>query len=196
VETGICGDSLINTRPGTKAGVLMYLPNMNPESNTRDGDHTPHETSLTLSFSALLIAYIETVSIVRKAVYHTPRHPNGGQLYQCIEWDFGHPPFDKQWTVFATPKYRKRRVRLDTFAKERAAVWLQAERAAAPESWKDVVSPPIGLARGARVSLRLQTTGVVNWVDAVVVTSQPLKFNVTVLPHTLCRTDTSMFFVS
>jgi hypothetical protein len=191
VEYGICGDSLIDTIPGSKAGVLMYLPNMKPES----GD-VQHETSLTLSFSALLLAYIETVSIVRREVYRTPHHPRGGQMYTSIEWDFTHAPFTKPWDVFSTGTHKTRDINICDFAKERAALWLQAERIASPDSWKESVPRCVGLSKGDRVSLRLYNPGVTNWVGAVVVDESGPEFDVPIPPNTLCRTDTSMFFVS
>lgn len=193
VEHGICGDSLIDTIKGSKAGILMYLPNMNPETNSLAGHNVSHETALTLSFSALLLAYIETVSIVRKEVYRTPHHPRGGQVYANIEWDFTHLPFHKPWMVFAHPKSNAREVRIDSFAVERAAVWLRAERVAVPDAWKDPV--PRALAKGTRVSLRLHEPGVHNWVGAVVTDEEGPTFDVPVPPHTLCRTDDAMFFV-
>ena len=196
VEYGVCGDSLVNTIKGSKAGILMYLPNMNPETNSRSGQDVHHETSLTLSFSALLLAYIETVSLVRKEVFRTPRHPQGGKMYPHAEWDFTHVPFNKPWMVFATSKTRTREIRIDRFAQGRASVWLQAERAASPESWKDTVPRVIGLTKGERVHLRVQGPGVINWVGAVVTDPEGPTFNVPVPPNTLCRTSTSMFFIS
>lgn len=187
VENGICGDSLINTIQGSKAGVLMYLPNMKPESTGNE-----HETSLTLAFSAILIAYIETMSIVRKEVFRATHHPHGGKLYPNIEWDFTHLPFSKPWMVFAS---RSRYINLGEFAKARAVVWLQAERAASPDAWKDGVPRNVGLTVGERVQLRMQAPGVANWVEAVVTDTAGPTFSVTVPPHTLCRTDASMFFV-
>jgi hypothetical protein len=188
VEFGICGDSLTDTIPGSRAGVLIYLPNMRTDTHECD---VQHETSMTLSFSALLLAYVETVSLVRKQVYRTPHHPHGGKLYPGIEWDFAHVPFNKPWRVSVD-----KTIHMREFARERASVWLRAERTASPDAWRCTIPRSLPLRRGDQVRLRLTSPGIAKWVDALVVDPKGPTFDVSLTPNTLCRTDTSMFFVS
>jgi len=170
VEYGVCGDSLIQTIPGSKAGVLMYLPRMGGEMDTCN------ESPTTISFSALLIVYIETVSRVRREIYANPSHPYGGRMYRGIEWDHTHVPFSKPWPVTSDTG---RVINLHTFSQRRADVWLQAERIASPDMWKCSVSriiptPSPTLSKGDIVHVRFSAHGVSRWVETTVHDVNPL----------------------
>ena len=177
----------------------MYLPSMSSVSNGMAGQDVCHETSLTLSFSALLIVYVETLSLVRRAVYETPYHPCGGKMYSSVAWDYSHVPFSSPWTVCTNPGTKQRNINLSEFASKRAVVWLRAEREASPESWKEPVplTVDLGLSVGDSVSLRLQKSGINTWIASIVTRTSPhLAFDVPCPPHTLCHTNSRIFFVS
>lgn len=187
VEVGVCGDSLVNTLAGTKAGVLMYLPNMDIGINAKGGEDVCYDSTIALTFSALLIVYIEALSIVRREVYMNPYHPKGGIEYPGLEWDFHHTPFTKPWTVASQ---HKSPINLYQYAKERARAWIQAEMAASPVSWK---SPPPGLNQmvvvaNEPVAIRLKKRGVDQWIQTMLTDPR-------ITPHTLCYHNVcGMFF--
>ena len=185
VEVGVCGDSLVNTLVGTKAGVLMYLPNMNVVVNGNAGEDVCYDSTLALTFSALLIVYIEALSIVRREVYMNPHHPRAGMQYPGMEWDFFHTPFAKPWTVAS---HHKSPINLYTYAKERARAWIQAEMTASPKSWSK--SPPVGVVKQVSkepVAIRLQKRGIHHWIQTVITDTR-------VTPDTLCYRNPDMFF--
>jgi hypothetical protein len=163
VEVGVCGDSLINTTPGTKAGVLLYLPNMNIMTNGKLGEVVCYDSTVTLSFSALLIVYIEALSLVRREVYMNPHHPMGGVEYPSVEWDFFHVPFTNPWVVAS---HHKKPINLYKYAKDRARVWIQAEMTASPASW---ASPPpssrLKELSDDPIAIRLEKRGVTRWIQ-------------------------------
>lgn len=164
VEYGVMGDSLVDTTESTRAGVLMYLPSMDVAANAAAGEDVCYESNLTLAFTAILIAYIETVSIVRKIVYSTPQHPLGNQPYACMQWDFSHTPFETPWTVASAHKKHKSK-NLYKFALERAARWVAAETVARPEHWKPPVpAPPPPPDDDTVVDVRVHKAGVCTWL--------------------------------
>lgn len=174
LEYGVCGDSLMQTIPGTKAGVLMYLPSMGGAMDTC------YESAMSMSFSALLIVYIETVSLVRKAIYATPSHPLGGRIYGAVEWDHAHVPFSTPWPVASDTG---RTINMRAFVERRVEVWLQAERVAAPEAWKPRarrMTPSPTIDKGDTVYIRFDAHGVSRWEETAVRDVTPL---VLTTPH-------------
>lgn len=161
VEYGVMGDSMVDTNERTRAGVLMYLPSMDVAANGAAGEDVCYESNMSLAFTAILVAYIETVSIVRKIVYSTPYHPHGNQSYACIQWDFSHTPFEKLWTVASAHK-RKKTKNLYKFALDRAAVWVAAEAVARPEHWKTPV--PLNIPSHDAIDVRVHKHGVCRWL--------------------------------
>ena len=161
VEVGVCGDSLVDTMPGTKAGVLVYLPNMNIMANGKQGEDVCYDSTISLTFSALLMVYTEALSIVRKAVYVNPRHPRGGVEYPNIEWDFFHTPFTKPWVVGPN----KTPINLHLYAKERARFWIQAEMVASPLSW---TTPPSRTPEDKNdpLAVKMEKRGVNTWIQS------------------------------
>ena len=167
VEYGVLGDALLNTLPHTKQGLLMYMSTMNTQSAARSGD-VCYETSLSLSFSALLLAYAETLSRVRRAVYEHPTHPRGGVDYAAREWDYTHSAITR-YPVATPPDKPARTLNLASFAAGKAAMWLRAEKLANPTAW---ASPPALCSKdvhvGMKCELRMWSPGVTTWVDACV----------------------------
>ena len=198
VEYGVCGDSLMGVMPGTKAGVLLYISNMSIESAVRDGDVCT-ETSLTLSFSALLLAYAEMLSIVRRTVYEHSTHPCGGVDYAARAWDYSHVPYRNPFPVH-TPRVDKptRTLDLAEFAAQRAQLWLEAERAACPDAWTSQHSM-LSTDRvhvGMPLAMRLRASGVDAWVAAEVTCVDPLEFDVSVPTHCLAIVDDQVVVVN
>lgn len=167
VEYGICGDSLVNSIPHTKQGVLMYVSTTNTESASRSGD-VCYETSLSLSFSALLLAYIETLSLVRRAVFEHPFHPNSGIDYPSREWDYAHVPYNKPFPVACLPNSPARNIDISQFAAKKAKMWLCAEASANPTAWTRPYPTltPRTVYIGAVVCIRIQKHGVMTWIAA------------------------------
>jgi hypothetical protein len=165
VEYGVCGDSLVNTLPHTKQGVLMYVSNMNTESAARSGD-VCYESSMSLSFSALLLAYVETLSLVRRAVYEHPTHPYGGVDYESRDWDYTHTPFTSPYPVACLNNKPVRTVNIASFASKKAAIWLDAEKSANPEAWTcapQLCSKDVHV--GMKCAVRMWSLGVTTWVN-------------------------------
>jgi len=183
VEVGVCGDSLVDTISGSRAGILMYLPNMSVMANAPQQD-VCYDSTKTIAFSALLILYAEALSIVRKEVYTTPHHPMGGQPYPCMEWDFAHVPFSKPWTVSTSSK-NKHTVDIHEYARERARAWVRAEMVASPESWKPApTNPHTTTTTSGPVYAMTSKRGVNRWVRA----SNPQ-------PGSLCYQNDRMFYI-
>jgi hypothetical protein len=187
VEVGVEGDSLIDTIPGSRAGVLMYLPTMSILANGSDGQDVCYESTLTLTFSALVILYAETISIVRRKIYQTPQHPLGGRPYACMEWDFAHIPFSSPWKTSST----KTTINIHEYAKERARAWLRAETAASPEAWRPRIptSPQPIIEDDAHVVVRTQKRGINRWEHTT-------KKRIKTTPETsLCFHNGIMFYI-
>jgi hypothetical protein len=161
VEAGVGGDSLIDTIPGSRAGILLYLPTMSILANGTDGQDVCYDSTLTLTFSALVILYAETISIVRREIYKTPQHPMGGQPYSCMKWDFAHVPFSSPWLTSSA----KKNINIHEYAKERARAWLRAEVAASPDSWKPRIptSPQPNIEDHEHILVRTQKRGINRW---------------------------------
>lgn len=179
VEYGMYGDSLVDTIPHTKAGVLMYLPNMG---------------SLSMSFSALLIVYVESVSLVRRAMYKNSSHPLGGRAYPGIEWDYSHVPYTTPWPVFSSSV---KSVCLSEFAERRARVWIQAEQAASPDRWKPHIPRTVPHLRpGDTIHVRHEAPGVTRWVRATVKSTNPLVLDVEHAPQSVLFAHNVFFRVT
>ena len=193
VEYGVTGDSLVDTLPHTRQGVLMYVSNMNTEAASRTGD-VCYETSTSLSFSALLLAYAETLSLVRRAVYEHPTHPCGGTDYAARVWDYTHVPYTHPFPVACAAENPPRTVNIAEFASKKAKVWLAAENAANPDAW--ALPPPLDLVNvhvGMRMPMRLVQSGVTVWVNAKVTGVKPLAFDVPVTSNCLMGVIDSQF---
>ena len=199
VEYGVCGDSLVHTLPHTKQGVLMYISNMNTDDAARSGD-VCHESSLSLSFSALLLAYAETLSIVRRAVYEHPTHPYGGVDYPAREWDYTHTPYSKPFPVASPACKPLRTVNIAAFASKKAELWIRAEVISNPAAW----APPPTLEVddvhvGMKMPLRLWHPGVTQWVSARVThvdtNEGVVSFDVPLTPHCLGMIGSRVVFV-
>jgi len=122
---------------------------------------------MSLSFSGLLLAYVETLSLVRRAVYEHPTHPYGGVDYPAREWDYTHTPFSYPYPAACLNGKPARCVNLASFAAKKAAIWVEAEKTANPAAW---ASPPRICAKdvhvGMKCALRMWSPGVTAWVDA------------------------------
>lgn len=184
VEYGVCGDSLVETLPHTRQGILMYVSCMNSATAARLGD-VCYDTSMALSFSALLLAYIETLSLVRRAVYEHPHHPCGGVEYAARTWDYLHVPYTKPFPVASRDEHSARTINIAEFAQRKARIWLQAEQAANPGLWEPSTTNVKGVAVGTRVPVRLWKPGVTTWVEATVISVHPLTFDVPISPGSM-----------
>ncbi len=188
VEYGVCGDSLVDSVPHTKQGVLIYISNMNTQASQRSGD-VCYESSMSLSFSALLLAYVETLSVVRRAVYEHPTHPYGGVDYPARAWDYHHTPYTKPFPVASPLTKPPRTINLAEFARKKARVWLKAEQAACPAAW--ALTPSLNASDvyvGMEMPLRMCHPGVTTWVRAVVTRvsdTEGVVFDVPPTPHCL-----------
>ena len=161
VEVGVGGDSLIETIPGSRAGVLLYLPTMSIMANGTDGQDVCYDSTLTLTFSALVILYTETISIVRREIYNTPQHPMGGRPYPGMQWDFAHIPFSSPWITASA----KKNINIHEYAKERARAWLRSEVDASPDSWKPRIptAPKPIIEDHEHIVVRKQKRGINRW---------------------------------
>jgi len=170
IECGVSGESLMGSLPGTKAGVLLYIANMNTATACGVTD-VCYETSLSLSFSALLITYVELVSEVRKRVYEHPYHKYSGVHYLCQQWDYDHKPFQKPFPVYTRPGKRCRGLNLFQLAVEKANLWIQAEQAVNGSQWqkKESLLVPLYFYPGQKLVVRVSEVGVVLWMTAEVV---------------------------
>lgn len=194
VEYGIRDTSLMNTVPGTRAGVLMYLPNMYVRSNGEDGQDVCYDTSVTLSFSALLIVYAEAVSIVRKTVYSNPSHTYGGKHYDHIRWDFAHEPFSKRWVVSGRCGSKKS-INLYEHASKKANTWIQAEIVSSPELWKASISSQVQLRipQGGSVMVCTRVKNGMKWVHTSLLDDTTMTFTDRIQPNSLCNYNGQFF---
>jgi len=196
VEYGVCGDSLVGTLPHTKQGVLMYVSTMNAEAAARSGE-VCHESALSLSFSALLLAYVETLSLVRRAVFEHPLHPYGGVDYHAREWDYTHTPYTKPFPVACLDDRPARTINIAEFAKKKAEVWLRAEVAANPMAWTHPL-PPLGpkdVRLGMKVPIHVKSRGVDMWVEACVTNVDPVEFDIPSASTCFGVVDSQVVFV-
>lgn len=133
VERGTLGQNLQNTLRGTKAGILLYVTNVDVALFSKYA--TLHaDTSLSLSFSLLLLTYAETVSLVRKHIYEHRVHPYGHQEYKARMWDYTHVPYYKRYVLG-----RNHVVDMSSIAHEAAQKWILAEKHVHPQLWKHQV---------------------------------------------------------
>ena len=182
VEYGLKKDSFMGVAPGMKAGVLVYVGNMSCEDAFRTGDIC-YDTSLTLSFSALLIAYIEMVSVVRREVYASNGHVFGGLNYCSKFWDFTHVPYTTPFPLACPASRAPRTIDLAAFARERALVVLEAERMASPTTWAVCSSDTAAaLSPGTRVAACYREKGIRVWLRVTIVDVTPVV-RVDLTPH-------------
>lgn len=180
VEYGVCGDSLLNTLPHTKQGILMYVGCMSAESASRTGDLC-YDNSLALSFTALLVAYVETVSLVRRAVYEHLSHPYGGVDYAARQWDYAHTPYTVPFPIASQDHRPARTINIAEFARRKSRQWIEAESIANPVAWSaPVTTVDTNIRVGQRAMVRLARVGVRTWVHATVTSCSPLQFDVPV----------------
>jgi len=200
IEYGVCGDSLVDTLPHTKQGLLMYISSMNTQSAAESGD-VCYESSLSLSFSALLITYAETVSLVRRAVYEHPTHPYGGMHYTACNWDYTHVPYTKPFPV-AGNKPTARTLNLFTLARKKAQMWIHAETVACPAAWtlpRQLHARDVHV--GMKIPLRLAHKGVAMWIEVQVLSvdvhTGNVEFDVNIprKTHTLCVVNKHVMLV-
>lgn len=130
VETGVRGANLRHVIAGTKAGMLVYVGNITNDTLQPCG----LESTARLSFTALLLTYVEMVSEVRRRVYSEPSHPLHGIDYESRVWDHTHKPTSAYFYVHSktgTP----RKVFIRELAHRRAENWILLEQIRAPSEW-------------------------------------------------------------
>jgi len=128
-----CGGTKFATQCcGYKSG-SVDIRRANVTTEVETPGPTSMETSARMSFTALLLVYVEMVSLVRRRVYAQVGHPRGGVEYRCRAWDNNHP---RPTTVIRVHgKKQSRGIDVATLATARAEAWVRLEQFLAPQEW-------------------------------------------------------------